>query len=102
MSTWNGGSCAVADAVTQAGRESAARAVAIPEDVLAAEIEFAITYAVACNRDRAGEMLLSPPDGCRGEFAGQIAAMLTERAAGGLSGMRYYGIRAGADGKPAD
>jgi len=76
-------------------RVHAVSAVCIPEDQLAAEIEFAIAYTVACNRDRLGELLLSPPDGCRPEFAAQIAAMIAERAAGGLSGMARYELRAG-------
>lgn len=76
---------------------AAVRAVAIPEDALAGEIELAIAYTVACNRDRAHELLLSPPDGCRRDFAGAIAAMLAERAARGLSGMAYYEIRAGRE-----
>lgn len=58
-----------------------------PEEKLAGEIEFAIAYVVACDRYRAREFLLTPPGGSRTYFAGQIAAMLTERAGGGLSGM---------------
>jgi hypothetical protein len=63
-----------------------------PEKALAAEIEFAIAYIVACNPDRIRE-LLGPEEqgGCRPQFAGQIAAMLTERAGTGLSGMTLEG-----------
>jgi hypothetical protein len=72
-------------------------AVCVPEDQLAAEIEFAITYIVACNRDRVHELLLTPPDGCRRDFAAAIAGMIAERAAHGLSGMALHERGAGED-----
>ena len=72
-----------------------ARVACIPEDALAAEIEFAIAYVVAARRDLAPRFLIPEPDGARGYFAGQIAAMLAERAEKGLSGMASYELRAG-------
>jgi len=69
--------------------------ICVPESELAAEIELAIAYTVACNPGRAGELLMTPPGGCRAGFAAQIAAMLAERAARGLSGMTRYETRTG-------
>ena len=56
--------------------------VVIPAGSLAAEIEFAIAYTVACNpgRDLLGED--------RKAFAEAIVDMITERAGEGVSGMR--------------
>ncbi len=56
--------------------------VVIPAAALADEIEFAIAYIRACNpgRDLTGED--------RKLLAGQIVAMITERAEQSLSGMR--------------
>ena len=56
--------------------------VTIPLEVLAAEIEFAIAYTAACNPDR-----VRITQRGRGQFAAQVAAMLSERAGNGLSGM---------------
>ena len=64
-----------------------AKRFSCPERLLAEEIEFAIMYTVACNRGRRDELLLSPPDGCRAEFAKMVVATLLERAEKGLSGM---------------
>ena len=56
--------------------------IVIPAKYLAAEIEFAIAYTVACNpgRDLLGED--------RKAFAEAIVGMITERAGEGVSGMR--------------
>jgi len=60
-----------------------------PVGALAAEIEFAIAYTVACNP---GVISVSAePGGHREQFADAIAAMLTERAGHGLSGMTLTG-----------
>lgn len=62
--------------------------LSVPEEILAAEIEFAIAYTVACNGDRRYELLRSASSGGRrADFACAIAAMLLERAGNGLSGM---------------
>jgi hypothetical protein len=67
---------------------SAARRFTCPEEALAGEIEFAVTYLLACNPDLPPSALLMPgPLGRRGEFCAQVAAMLAERAEKGLSGM---------------
>jgi hypothetical protein len=58
------------------------RRVVIPAGALAAEIEFAIAYTVACNRDR--DLLGAD----RTLLAQAIVDMIAERAASGLSGMR--------------
>jgi hypothetical protein len=82
------------------GGPLAARVITIPENQLAAEIECAIAYLVACNKGRWAQLLTPEPNGCRREFAHAIAAMLTERAASGLSGMTLE--EAAPDGTPAD
>jgi hypothetical protein len=63
------------------------RHLSVPLDALADEIECAIAFLVACNRDRAWGLLLPAPEGTRREFAAEIARMLVERAERGLSGM---------------
>lgn len=50
-----------------------------PEDQLAAEVEFAVAYAQACDPQHSRD---------RRWYAEQIALMLMERAGKGLSGMR--------------
>ena len=55
----------------------------IPSGALADEIDFAISYTIACNP---GRNFAVPPD--RKLLAEAIVAMLYERAAIGLSGMR--------------
>jgi hypothetical protein len=71
-----------------------------PAEKLAAEIEFAVAYTVACNRGQAHLFLLAPPEGRRGDFARQVAAMLLERAGNRLSGMAVSGDGAGVPGAP--
>ena len=53
-----------------------------PEEALAAEIEWALTYTMACNPGRG---IFASGD--RPLFAQAIARMLAERAEKGLSGM---------------
>jgi hypothetical protein len=66
-----------------------AKRFSCPENTLVGEIELAVTYLLACNPDiPPSVMVMGKPLGRRAEFAGQIAAMLAERAEKGLSGMR--------------
>jgi hypothetical protein len=58
------------------------RTVVIPAGVMVTELEFAIAYLAAANRDRD---LLGED---RRAFAEAIAAMLAERAGRGISGMQ--------------
>jgi hypothetical protein len=63
------------------------RVFTCPEDVLAGEIEFAVTYLAACNPGWPSGLLMPEPLGRRAEFCALVAGMLTERAEAGLSGM---------------
>ena len=60
-----------------------ARQFTCPEEALAGELELAVTYVVACNREELNELLLSR----RADFARSVAWMIAERAGHGLSGM---------------
>jgi hypothetical protein len=65
-----------------------ARRLTCPEDALAGEIEFALTYLLACNSGTPpSTMVMAAPMGRRRELCELMAAMITERAEKGLSGM---------------
>lgn len=61
---------------------TAGPALVIPENALAAEIEFALAYVLACHPP-AWRFLVTQ----RRRMCEEIAAVLAERAAKGLSGM---------------
>jgi hypothetical protein len=69
-----------------------ARRFTCPEEALAGEIEFAVTYLLACNPDLPpSALLIARPLGRRAEFCQMIAELLAERAEKGLSGMTLEG-----------
>lgn len=65
-----------------------ARRLSCPADKLAGEIEFALTYLLACNSDMPpSTMVMAAPMGRRRELCQMMSAMIAERAEKGLSGM---------------